>query len=238
MVPVGQEALQDRLRPFPPAARPRRAPPLGPVRSPLHKWKAQSQPRYFSRSCAHLCSDAPLFIHIRQVPNEIERGYAVVIAGDTPVMRRGSGPACLEASSVVSRMRGRAIIAQRKTPPRIPPQAGFPAPTLSAGERFGAAEATHPAATCSANLHCRPNSDTGVCEIRARPTPPTSPRPGPKTGGAFSWTSLPPPTLRAVLTAVGYNLRLILALLSTLLCLILTALTQAFTTRSVLKSAC
>jgi len=82
MVPVGQEALQDRLRPFPPAARPRRAPPLGPVRSPLHKWKAQSQPRYFSHSCAHLCSDAPLFIHIRQVPNEIERGYAVVIAGD------------------------------------------------------------------------------------------------------------------------------------------------------------
>src|SRR5215470_9978300 len=41
-----------------------------------------------------------------------------------------------------------------------------------------------------------------------------------------------------VLTAVGYNLRLILAWLSTLLCLILTALTQAFTTRSVLKSAC
>jgi transposase, IS5 family len=42
----------------------------------------------------------------------------------------------------------------------------------------------------------------------------------------------------AVLTAVGYNLRLILAWLKTLLCLILTALTQAFTTRSVLKSAC
>src|SRR5215468_4593881 len=41
-----------------------------------------------------------------------------------------------------------------------------------------------------------------------------------------------------VLTAVGYNLRLILAWLSILLCLILTALTQAFTTRSVLKSAC
>jgi hypothetical protein len=42
----------------------------------------------------------------------------------------------------------------------------------------------------------------------------------------------------AVLTAVGYNLRLILAWLKTLLCLILIALTQAFTTRSVLKSAC
>jgi hypothetical protein len=42
----------------------------------------------------------------------------------------------------------------------------------------------------------------------------------------------------AVLTAVGYNLRLILAWLRVLLCLILTALTQAFTTRSVLKSAC
>src|SRR6266403_2272462 len=42
----------------------------------------------------------------------------------------------------------------------------------------------------------------------------------------------------AVLTAVGYNLRLILAWLKVLLCLILTALTQAFTTRSVLKSAC
>ncbi len=42
----------------------------------------------------------------------------------------------------------------------------------------------------------------------------------------------------ALLTAVGYNLRLILAWLKTLLCLILTALTQAFTTRSVLKSAC
>jgi len=41
----------------------------------------------------------------------------------------------------------------------------------------------------------------------------------------------------AVLTAVGYNLRLILAWLRVLLCLILTALTQAFTTRSVLKSA-
>jgi IS5 family transposase len=41
----------------------------------------------------------------------------------------------------------------------------------------------------------------------------------------------------AVLTAVGYNLRLILAWLRALLCLILTALTQAFTTRSVLKSA-
>ena len=41
-----------------------------------------------------------------------------------------------------------------------------------------------------------------------------------------------------VLTAVGYNLRLILAWLSALLCLILTALTQAFTTHSVLKSAC
>src|SRR6516164_731567 len=25
----------------------------------LHKWKAQSQPRYFSHTCAHLCSDAP-----------------------------------------------------------------------------------------------------------------------------------------------------------------------------------
>jgi transposase, IS5 family len=42
----------------------------------------------------------------------------------------------------------------------------------------------------------------------------------------------------AVLTAVGYNLRLILAWLKALLCLILTALTQAFTIRSVLKSAC
>src|SRR6266576_661513 len=42
----------------------------------------------------------------------------------------------------------------------------------------------------------------------------------------------------AVLTAVGYNLRLILAWLRVLLCLILTALTQPFTTRSVLKSAC
>src|ERR1700756_2238833 len=42
----------------------------------------------------------------------------------------------------------------------------------------------------------------------------------------------------AVLTAAGYNLRLILAWLKALLCLILTALTQAFTTRSVLKSAC
>src|ERR1700747_1370395 len=42
----------------------------------------------------------------------------------------------------------------------------------------------------------------------------------------------------ALLTAVGYNLRLILAWLRVLLCLILTALTQAFTTRSVLKSAC
>src|ERR1700757_1694045 len=42
----------------------------------------------------------------------------------------------------------------------------------------------------------------------------------------------------ALLTAVGYNLRLILAWLKTLLCLILIALTQAFTTRSVLKSAC
>src|SRR5246500_353145 len=42
----------------------------------------------------------------------------------------------------------------------------------------------------------------------------------------------------AVLTAVGYNLRLILAWLRVLLCVILTALTQAFTTRSVLKSAC
>ena len=42
----------------------------------------------------------------------------------------------------------------------------------------------------------------------------------------------------AVLTAVGYNLRLILAWLRVLLCLILAALTQAFTTRSVLKSAC
>src|SRR3954462_2736834 len=42
----------------------------------------------------------------------------------------------------------------------------------------------------------------------------------------------------AILTAVGYNLRLILAWLRVLLCLILTALTQAFTTRSVLKSAC
>src|ERR1041384_5665889 len=42
----------------------------------------------------------------------------------------------------------------------------------------------------------------------------------------------------AVLTAVGYNLRLILAWLRVLLCLILTALTQAFTTRSLLKSAC
>src|SRR5215475_12010688 len=41
-----------------------------------------------------------------------------------------------------------------------------------------------------------------------------------------------------VLTAIGHNLRLILAWPSTLLCLILTALTQAFTTRSVLKSAC
>src|SRR6266567_2957024 len=41
-----------------------------------------------------------------------------------------------------------------------------------------------------------------------------------------------------ILSAVGYNLRLILAWLKTLLCLILTALTQAFTTRSVLKSAC
>jgi hypothetical protein len=36
----------------------------------------------------------------------------------------------------------------------------------------------------------------------------------------------------------GYNLRLILTWLRALLCLILTALTQAFTTRSVLKSAC
>src|SRR5712671_1311212 len=42
----------------------------------------------------------------------------------------------------------------------------------------------------------------------------------------------------ALLTAVGYNLRLILAWLRVLLCLILTALTQAFTTRSVLKAAC
>ena len=42
----------------------------------------------------------------------------------------------------------------------------------------------------------------------------------------------------AVLTAVGYNLRLILAWLRALLRLILTALTQAFTTRSLLKSAC
>src|SRR6476646_5805055 len=42
----------------------------------------------------------------------------------------------------------------------------------------------------------------------------------------------------AVLTAVGYNLRLILAWLRVLLCLILTALTQAFTTRLVLKSTC
>ena len=42
----------------------------------------------------------------------------------------------------------------------------------------------------------------------------------------------------AVLTAVGYNLRLILAWLRVLLRLILTALTQAFTTRSMLKSAC
>ncbi len=42
----------------------------------------------------------------------------------------------------------------------------------------------------------------------------------------------------AVLTAVGYNLRLILAWLRALLCLILTALTQAFTTQSVFKSAC
>jgi hypothetical protein len=65
MVPVGQEDLQDRLRPFPPAARPHRVPPLGPVRSPPHKSKAQSQPRYFSHACAHLCSDAPLFIHIQ-----------------------------------------------------------------------------------------------------------------------------------------------------------------------------
>jgi hypothetical protein len=36
-------------------------------------------------------------------------------------------------------------------------------------------------------------------------------------------------------SAVGYNLRLILAWLKALLCLILTALTQAFTIRSVLK---
>jgi IS5 family transposase len=42
----------------------------------------------------------------------------------------------------------------------------------------------------------------------------------------------------AVLTAVGYNLRLILAWLRVLLCLILIALKQAFTTRSLLKSAC
>jgi hypothetical protein len=50
--------------------------------------------------------------------------------------------------------------------------------------------------------------------------------------------AVPATPRNTVLTAVGYNLRLILAWLSTLLCLILTALTQAFTTRSVLKSAC
>jgi hypothetical protein len=47
--PVGQE---DRLRLFPPAAQPRPALPLAPLRSLLRKWKAQLQPRYFSH--AHL----------------------------------------------------------------------------------------------------------------------------------------------------------------------------------------
>src|SRR5437870_824757 len=42
----------------------------------------------------------------------------------------------------------------------------------------------------------------------------------------------------AVLTAVGYNLRLILAWLKALLCLILIALTQAFTTRRCSNQAC
>jgi len=51
---VAPVAREDRLRRSPPAARPRRARPLAPVRSPLRKWKAQLQPRYFSHACAHL----------------------------------------------------------------------------------------------------------------------------------------------------------------------------------------
>ncbi len=42
----------------------------------------------------------------------------------------------------------------------------------------------------------------------------------------------------AILTAVGYNFRRVLAWLRALLCLILTAITQAYTFRSALKSAC
>jgi hypothetical protein len=83
MVPVGQEALQDRLRLF----------PRRPGRAGLPLWALSAAPytngkRNDSRDTFHihahtLCSDAPLFIHIRQVPNEFERGYAVVIAGDS-----------------------------------------------------------------------------------------------------------------------------------------------------------
>src|SRR5262245_53385182 len=47
---VGQEVRQDPARPFHLLARPRRVPPLAPVRSPLRKWKAQLQLRYFSHA--------------------------------------------------------------------------------------------------------------------------------------------------------------------------------------------
>jgi hypothetical protein len=52
----------------------------------------------------------------------------------------------------------------------------------------------------STRSHCRPNSDTAVCEVKA--TWGSVPRPTflspavAQTGGAFSWNSFPPPALR------------------------------------------
>ena len=73
--------------------------------------------------------------------------------------------------------------------------AGFPAPVLLGSEiSFGATGATLPAetvpGTVSIRSHCRPNSDTDICElkgvgVRSSPHPFLSPA-WPKTGGAFS----------------------------------------------------
>jgi hypothetical protein len=75
---------------------------------------------------------------------------------------------------------------KEKTPPRVAPRAGFLAPLLT-GEIRGAAGAALPTDPCSGTVsirsHYGPNSDTGLCEVKARgdtvsfsPLPVTQPR--------------------------------------------------------------
>jgi len=62
MVPVGQEVPQDRPRPFPPAARPHRAPPLGQPATQMES--AITAAILFAYMRTPLLR-RPLFIHIR-----------------------------------------------------------------------------------------------------------------------------------------------------------------------------